>query len=353
MYINNLKIKNFRNYENQEIDFDKNINIIYGNNGQGKTNLLEAIYICSIGKSYRTSREKEVIKFGEQFTNIELNVEKEDRKRNIKVNISENNKNIILNNIKVKKFSEILGNLNIVMFTPDDIDIIKLGPTKRRKFLDIMISQLRPNYVNCLNLYKNTLEQRNEYLKQINNKKINDNMIEIWDEKLAEYGEKIYNYRNEFINKIKEKINNIQGKISEEKEFIEIEYTSDCFDKKEYIKKLQFSKDRDIIRGYTSKGIHRDDFTIYINKKELETYGSQGQQRSVVLSLKLCELEIIYEEIGEYPVLLLDDFMSELDENRRTKFIENIEKAQVIITCTDKIKIKNAKYFNIENGKVK
>ena len=353
MYINNLKIKNFRNYENQEIDFDKNINIIYGNNGQGKTNLLEAIYICSIGKSYRTSREKEVIKFGEEFTNIELNVEKEDRKRNIKVNISENNKNIILNNIKVKKFSEILGNLNIVMFTPDDIDIIKLGPTKRRKFLDIMISQLRPNYVNCLNLYKNTLEQRNEYLKQINNKIINDNMIEIWDEKLAEYGEKIYNYRNEFINKIKEKINNIQGKISEEKEFIEIEYTSDCFDKKEYIKKLQFSKDRDIIRGYTSKGIHRDDFTIYINKKELETYGSQGQQRSVVLSLKLCELEIIYEEIGEYPVLLLDDFMSELDENRRTKFIENIEKAQVIITCTDKIKINKAKYFNIENGKVK
>jgi len=278
-------------------------------------------------------------------------VEKEDRKRNIKVNISEKEKNILINDVKVQKYSEILGNLNIVMFTPDDIDIIKLGPSKRRRFLDIMISQLRPNYVHYVNLYKQTLEQRNNYLKQLQNIH-DDKMLEIWDEKLAEYGEAVYKYRKEFIDKIREKINNIHSKITEEKDEIKIEYESDCCDKENFLKDLQFKKEKDIMRGYTSKGVHRDDFTIYINGKQVDIFGSQGQQRSVVLSLKLCELEIIKEDLEEYPVLLLDDFMSELDENRRTKFIENIERAQVIITCTDKIKINNAKYYKVESGKI-
>ena len=353
MYINKIKLSNFRNYDEQEIELGKNINIFYGDNAQGKTNIIEAIFLCSIGKSFRTNKELELIKFNKDISSVYIEYEKSDRDGKIKIDLN-NKKNIYINGVKIKKLSELLGNINTVIFTPDDINILKDGPQKRRRFLDIMIGQLRPNYIHILNMYNKTLEQRNNYLKQIKEYNKNEEMLEIWDEKLAEYGEKIYIYRNEFIEKIKNKINKIHKKITNEKEEIKIEYISNCSNKEEYLKLLKERRKLDIIKGFTTKGIHRDDFNVYINGELVNVYGSQGQNRTAVLSLKISELEVIYDEIGEYPILLLDDFMSELDEKRRKNFLENIENTQVIITCTDKITLPNLDYniYNVKQGKI-
>lgn len=347
MYLKNIKVKNFRNYENLNINLEKNINIFYGDNAQGKTNILESIFLTAFGKSFRTSKEKEMIKKGEKFAKVEIAYQKKDREGKININISDK-KIISVNGIKIKKLSELLGNINIVIFTPDDISILKDGPNVRRRFLDMMIGQLRTNYVYNLNMYLKTLEQRNNYLKQQAN---NDAMFDIWDEKLADYGEKVFKYREEFIEKIKSKINTIHNEITNEQ--IRIEYKSDCSDKEKFKEKLLKNRNLDKFKGYTSSGVHRDDFKVFINEEEVNIYGSQGQNRTAILSLKLAELQVIYEDIGEYPILLLDDFMSELDEKRISKFLQNIKDIQVIITCTRNINIKNSVSFNVVKGTVK
>ena len=353
MWINNIKLNNFRNYNNKEINLHENINVFFGENAQGKTNIIESIFLCSIGKSFRTNKEKELIKFNEEKTLVEINYEKSDRTGNIKIEIGEK-KQVYLNGIKIKKLSELLGNINVVIFTPDDINILKGGPQNRRKFLDIMISQLRPNYMHILSLYNKTLEQRNNYLKQIKIEKKDENLLDIWDEKLIDYGIKIYEYRKEFLEKIKNKIKNIHQVITNGKENLEIEYISDAITRQNFINELKSRRKLDIIKGYTTKGIHRDDFIIYINKKEVGTFGSQGQNRTAMLSLKLSELQVIYDDIGEYPILLLDDFMSELDSKRRESFLNNIKDIQVIITCTEKLRLENLKYFsyNVIDGDI-
>jgi DNA replication and repair protein RecF len=353
MWINKIKINNFRNYDLQEINLEKNINIFYGENAQGKTNIIEAIFLCSMGKSFRAKKDKEMIKLSKENSIVEIEFQKSDRDGKIKIELS-NKKSVFVNGIKIKKLSELLGNINVVIFTPDDINILKGGPQNRRRFLDIMISQLKPNYMHNLNLYLKTLEQRNNYLRQIKEENKDENLLEIWDEKLAEYAINISKYRSEFINKIKNKIKDIHNEITDNKEEIEIEYITECGNKEEYLNLLKQRRKLDIIKGFTTKGIHRDDFVIYINKKQLDIYGSQGQHRTAILSLKLSELNIIYDEIGEYPILLLDDFMSELDNKRRNHFLEKIENTQVIITCTDKIDIENKKIliYNVKEGKV-
>ncbi len=353
MWINNIKLNNFRNYNNKEIKLHENINVFFGENAQGKTNIIESIFLCSIGKSFRTNKEKELIKFNEEKTLVEINYEKSDRTGNIKIEIGEK-KQVYLNGIKIKKLSELLGNINIVIFTPDDINILKGGPQNRRKFLDIMISQLRPNYMHILSLYNKTLEQRNNYLKQIKTEKKDENLLDIWDEKLIDYGIKIYEYRKEFLEKIKNKIKNIHKDITNGREDIEIKYISDAITRQTFINELKSRRKLDIIKGFTTKGVHRDDFIIYINKKQVGTFGSQGQNRTAMLSLKLSELQVIYDDIGEYPILLLDDFMSELDSKRRESFLNNIKDIQVIITCTEKLRLENLKYFsyNVIDGDI-
>jgi len=353
MWINNIKIRNFRNYEEQEINLNKDINVFFGENAQGKTNIIESIFLCSMGKSFRAKKDREMIKFGKDIAIVEVNFEKKDREGKIKIEISDK-KQIYLNGIKINKLSELLGNINVVIFTPDDIDILKGGPQKRRRFLDMMICGLKPNYLNVLKSYQKTLEQRNNYLRQIKYENREDNLLDIWDESLAEYAVKVYNYRKEFIEKIKNKIINIHKEITDNNEEIELKYVSDCDDKEKYIKKLRNRRKEDILRGFTQNGIHRDDFEIYINKNIVNVYGSQGQQRTSVLSLKLAELQVVYEEVGEYPILLLDDFMSELDEKRKKSFLENIRETQVIITCTEKINVANLEYFsyNVSKGKI-
>ena len=347
MYINKIILKNFRNYEEQEIQLNKNINIFYGDNAQGKTNILESISLCGFGKSFRTNKDKELIKKEKDFLKVETYFQKEDRDGKIKIEIS-NKKIAYLNDIRLKKLSEILGNINLVIFTPDDINLLRNSPGNRRKFLDMMIGQLRPSYILNLNNYIKTLDQRNYFLKQKNR---NKEMLDIWDEKLAEYGEKIFIYRNEFIEKIKSKIKYIHSEITNEE--INIKYKSDCKIKNEYLNKLKISREIDYIKGYTSSGIHRDDFCITINQEPVNIYGSQGQNRTAVLSLKLAELNVIFEEVGEYPILLLDDFMSELDEKRISNLLNNIKNIQVIITCTKNMEIKNSVSYKIEKGTIK
>jgi len=353
MLITNLKIENFRNYNKLNLNLNNKINIFYGNNAQGKTNIIESIFLCSIGKSFRTSKDKELVKFDKDFFRIEVQYKKSDRDGKIKIEYSDK-KHIFINGIKVKKFSELLGKINIVIFTPDDINILKDGPKMRRRFLDIMISQLRPNYIYCLNMYTKTLEQRNAYLKQIKLEHKSEDLLDLWNQKLYEYGEKIYKYRLEFIEKIKEKINDIHKKVTDGNEEIKIEYISDFSSEENFYMQLKQNQKIDIIRGATSKGIHKDDFIVYLNGKNVNTYGSQGQNRTVVLSLKMSELQVIKDEIGENPILLLDDFMSELDKERRKNFLENIGDTQVFVTCTDKIDIENlnSNIYNVIDGEV-
>ena len=354
MWISKINLINFRNYEKENIELNNHINVFYGENAQGKTNIIESIFLCSMGKSFRAKKDIEMIQLGKENASIEIFYEKSDRCGKIKIDIA-NKKNIYLNGIKLKKLSELLGNINVVIFTPDDIHILKGGPQNRRRFLDIMISQLKPNYMYNLNLYLKTIEERNHYLRQIREEHKPEEMLDIWDEKLIEYAEIICGYRKTFIEKIQEKITKIHQEITDNKEEIKIIYQTDCGNKENYHNLLKERRKLDIIKGYTTKGIHRDDFYITINDKDLSTYGSQGQHRTAILSLKMAELEIIYDEIGEYPVLLLDDFMSELDEKRRKHLLEKIENIQVIITCTDKIKLenKNILIYNVKDGKVR
>lgn len=352
MYIEKIKLENFRNYKYENIELNKLINIIFGDNAQGKTNILEAIYFTSLGKSFRTNKEKEIVKENESQAKIEINFIKNNRKEKINAEISDK-KNFYINDIPVKKLSELVGKINIVLFSPEDIEILRNEPIKRRKFLNIMISQLRPKYIFLLSEYNKVLEQRNNYLKKIKYENKSQEYLTIWDEQLEKIGIKIYEYRKEFIEKINNKIKKIHLNTTENKENIEIKYKTNI-DKKNYMENLLKNKSIDIQKGYTSIGIHRDDFEIYINKKNVAIFGSQGQQRTSIISLKLAEAEVIYDEIEEYPIVLLDDFMSELDKKRIHGFIKNIKNNQVLITTTDKINLDTMVYnlYKVEKAKV-
>ena len=349
MYVEKIILNNFRNYEYQEINLEENINIIYGNNAQGKTNIIESVFLCAFGKSFRAKKDSELIKFDENNCKVEVFYNKIDREGSIKA-IIEDKKVFFSNGVKQNKISDIIGKINVVIFTPDDIDIIKGGPSKRRRFLDMMISSLKPNYLHLLNMYNKVLEQRNNYLRKYNEKDLS--MLDIWDEQLADYSFKIYEYRKYFIEKISNIIEDIHSLITKSgKEDIKIKYISNSKNKESFLENLKKSRQVDIKRGFTATGVHRDDFMIYINGRPVSIFGSQGQQRTTILTLKLCELKIVKEEIGDSPILLLDDFMSELDEKRRESFLENIKGNQVIITCTDRIDLENeSSIYYVENG---
>ena len=317
--------------------------------------LLNQYFCVHIGKSFRAKKDNDLIKFNEKEAIAEIVFAKSDREGIILSKINDQ-KTFFINGVKQSRISDIIGKINVIIFTPNDIDIVKSGPQRRRKYIDMMISSLRPNYIHLLNNYNKVLEQRNNYLKQIKNENKSKEMLEIWDEQVAELSSKIYEYRKKYIDKIKEKISDIHnmitncGKLQEE---IKIKYISTGSDKNTFLENIYKSRNIDIQRGYTSIGIHRDDIIIYINHKPVSVFGSQGQQRTIVLSLKLSELAVVTDEMdGDSPVLLLDDFMSELDEKRRTILVEQIKNYQVIITCTDNFNIncENKKVYYVENG---
>ena len=355
MIINKIYLENFRNYETQEIVLDKNINVFYGNNAQGKTNILEALYICAFGRSFRTYKDAELIKFEKENAKVKVDFEKNEREKNIEILISKKEKKTIkLNGIKVNKNSELFGNMNIVLFSPDDIIILKESPASRRKFLDILISQLRPNYVHLLSEYNKVLEQRNAMLKS---KRIET--IDVWNEQLANFAEKIFKYRDEYISKIQKGIEKITPQLTNEKENLTIKYKTRFTNKDKFLKDLNDNINNDLFRGYTGIGTHRDDFELFVNNMELNLYGSQGQHRTAILALKFAEMEIIKDEVFENPILLLDDITSELDLERLNLIFNKIKDYQVLITCTDANIIRNfdcltndIKLYKICNGRL-
>lgn len=353
MVIKQIYLENFRNYEKQKIDLGKNINVFFGNNAQGKTNILEAMYYSALGRSFRTYKDSELICFGKECAKINILYEKNNRENEIEIVLNKSEKKVVkINGIKINKSSELIGNLNIVIFSPDDILILKQAPSLRRKFLDILISQLKPNYVHVLSEYNKVLEQRNALLKS---KKVDT--IDIWNEQLATLNEKIYDYRKYYIEKLQEKLLLIHPKVTNEKENIKIIYKTKFEDKEKFLNLLEKNLTFDLYKGYTGVGAHRDDFEVYINENLLNVYGSQGQHRTAILSLKIAELEILKEQIGENPVLLLDDVTSELDLERINLIFSEIQEYQVFITCTDagiitnhECLTNNLKLYKINNG---
>lgn len=357
MIAKKIKLENFRNYEKEEVLFTPDVNIVYGKNGMGKTNLIEALYSFSYGRSFR-AKTKEFLRHGCDSAKIELLFEAENREQSADIVFTKDNKKKIrINGINIKKTSDLLGKFICVLFTPDELSLVKDGPDKRRRFLDTSIVSLRPTYFSALSLYTTCLKQKNALLK-----KKDTSFLDVWDEKLSEYGAAIAMMRQSYVNSLFEKANSSQKDISRGKEDLEILYShaykigKSKSETKDFImEKISEARKREIESGMCLIGPHRDDLVFKINSFNAKGYASQGQQRSIVLSLKTAQMEIIKEQEGEYPQLLLDDVMSELDCDRRDFFTEKIMGKQVVISCTDLSNLnfkKDSNLILIKDGKV-
>lgn len=336
MFIKKIILFNYRNYKNLNLSFGKNINIFIGDNAQGKTNILEAIYYCAFAKSHRTSKDKELVNWNKEIAHLGLSISKQRLDKNIEINILKNGKKeIIVNSIKIKKIGELFGIFNVVMFSPEDLKIIKESPGIRRRFLDMEICQFDNKYYYNLVKYNKVLSERNSILK---NRNLNIDMLDVYDRQLASYGKYILEMRIRYIDKINFYGNKIHKDITMQKEDINFEYYSTIKNlddiENNFYELLVKNRKKDIEKGITSIGPHRDDFLVYINGIEIKSYGSQGQQRTAVLSMKFSSLRIIKDVTSEYPVLLLDDVLSELDFSRKKYILSSIKDIQTIITCT-------------------
>jgi len=373
LYIKDLKLNNFRNYKELYSEFNMDYNIICGKNAQGKTNILEAIFLCSSGRSHRTSKDNELIKFLENSYYVNVDVNRKYTDTTIEIYYEKDSrKKIKINSVPSKKNGELMGQLNTVIFSPEDMNIIKGSPSERRRYIDIAISQLKPSYFYNLQQYSKIIAQRNCLLKTLNiNNGIKSKMYEtldIWNEKLVETGSRIMIERYNFLKELNEKIKEKHIKLTGGREELEIRYAPSILienglDKKSiensFYKKLVSSVEREIKNCATLYGPQRDDMEVLVNEKNVKLFGSQGQQRTVVLSLKPSEVDIAYRLINEYPVLLLDDVFSELDIKRQQYLIESIKGMQVFITTTEINFIKTLKENNnlslymVEEGVVK
>lgn len=366
MKINNIDIYNFRNYERAYIEFSDKMNIFIGNNGEGKTNILESIYVLAITKSHRSYIDKNLINNSKNIMKLSSNVFfANNNNNNNKLELIMNNKGkrVSINNLVYKKISDYISNLVVVLFSPDDLDLIKGSPTIRRKFLNIEIGQLDNKYLYYLNDYNNLLKQRNEYLKSITINTVDSTYLDIIDDKLSEKALYVYKYRYEFIKDMNRFMKIVFSDLSSSN--LEIKYINNFdnseFDfniKDKFLRKLKNNLNRDIFTGGTSVGPQRDDFEFFLNEKNVRDYGSQGQQRLCVLTLKFAEVELLNEKRGEYPILLLDDIFSELDISKRNSIVKYLNKGvQVFITSTDindidKFLLSDSKIFKIENGNI-
>lgn len=369
MIVEELKVVNYRNYEELQLQFHPKLNIFVGENAQGKTNILEAIYVAAIGKSFRNNKEQELIKIFMQNAYIKVKVTKITDKITIELMLSkQNNKKIKVNKLPLTKYADLLGNLNVVLFSPEDLKLIKEGPNERRKFINNEISQMIPKYYYTLNQYHKILQQRNKILKDYKDKKFD---LDIWDHQLIENGSWLIFYRRNFVKKISILSRLMHRRITEGLENLEVTYDSnikvkekDTIEdiKEKFYKELKALNEIEKKRGLTLVGPHRDDLSFKINGLDIKNYGSQGQQRTAVLSLKLSELELVKSEVGEYPVLLLDDVMSELDLKRQNYLIKNLKNIQTFITTTSMDALKDTlnlkeneegKVFAVSKGEVR
>lgn len=334
MIIKSIELQNFRNYEDLNISFDEGTNIFYGDNAQGKTNILEAAYLSGTTKSHKCSKDKEMIRFGEQESHIRTVVVKKDKEYQIDMHLKNNrSKGIAINKVPIKKASELFGILNMVFFSPEDLNIIKNGPAERRRFLDSELCQLDKIYLSDLTTYNKILNQRNKLLKDMVYRPDLKDTLPVWDMQLVENGRKIIRRRKQFVDELNEIVHDIHYRISGEKEDLLLQYEpsiEDIFFEDE----LSRVKERDMRQCMTSVGPHRDDLLFSIGEVDIRKFGSQGQQRTSALSLKLSEIELVKRSIHDTPVLLLDDVLSELDSNRQNYLLNSIHDTQTLITCT-------------------
>lgn len=340
MKIETLSLVNFRNYTSQQVKLNEKLNVIVGKNAQGKTNLLEAVFLCAIGRSPRVTKDKDLIKWDCTFAKVDLQIKKKVGKSQIELYLFKNqNKAIKINKIGIKKIGQLFGVLNAIYFSPDELKLIKESPEERRRFMDIDLCQFDKNYFYDLANYNKVLQQRNKLLKSSTEAVLKDT-ISIWNEQLAISGAKIIMARLKLIEKLKIHADAIHRELTSGAEDLKLTYQGFVADTENDLKLLLLKKyvetlEKDIKLGFTTVGPHRDDIKIESKGIDLRSFGSQGQQRTGALSLKLAELEVFKDNIGEYPVLLLDDVLSELDRDRQNKLLNYVSKVQTLITCTD------------------
>lgn len=369
MFIKELQLRNYRNYQSLDIEFDNKVNVIIGENAQGKTNLLEAIFILAFTKSYRTSQDKELIYWEEEFAKITGTIERQNNNKfPLEIIFHKNGKKAKLNRIEQKKLSDYIGAINVVMFAPEDLSLVKGPPQTRRRFIDMELGQIEPIYIYHLGQYKKILRQRNNYLKQLQyDRKKDRTFLHILTEQLAEHAAIVLYRRFHFLKLLRKWAIPIHFSISRELEDLQIIYDgsievleADDEAKLEtkYLEGFTKIEENEINRGTTLLGPHRDDLTFYINDKDVKLYGSQGQQRTTALSLKLAEIDLIHEQVGEYPILLLDDVLSELDDFRQSHLLSTIAgKVQTFVSTTnidgiDHETIKKAAIYHVADGKI-
>ncbi|MBM7601355.1 DNA replication and repair protein RecF [Virgibacillus halotolerans] len=368
MHIEQLQLKNYRNYAQLDIRFDDKVNVIIGENAQGKTNMMEAIYVLAFTKSHRTSKEKELIMWDKEYAKIEGRITKRTQTFPLEVVVSTKGKKAKLNHLEQRRLSDYIGALNVVMFAPEDLTLVKGAPRIRRRFIDMELGQIQPRYIYHLAQYQKVLKQRNHLLKQMQRRNSTDmTMLQVLTDQLIEHAATLLERRFIFLEMLREWASPIHRGISRELETLEIKYNSTIEVSEEankekietiYLNKFHEMKDKEIDRGTTLIGPHRDDLVFYVNGKDVQTYGSQGQQRTTALSVKLAEIELIYKEVGEYPILLLDDVLSELDDFRQSHLLNTIQgKVQTFVSTTsvDGINhetLRKAEMFHVESGKI-
>lgn len=357
--VNSLKLKNFRNYDFLNVEFDGSTNIFYGNNAQGKTNILEAVYLSGTTKSHRGSKDRDMIRFGEDESHIEIVVEKNGISYQIDMHLKKNSpKGIAINKMPIRKASELFGIVNLVFFSPEDLNIIKNGPAERRRFIDLELSQLDKVYLNNLSNYNRIVNQRNRLLKELSfgGKKELSDTLEIWEMQMLQYGERLIARRKEFVTQINEIIAKIHQKLTGGKEGLQIIYEPSTGDLP-FEQALKRYRDRDLRMKSTTVGPHRDDIGFLTGDMDIRRYGSQGQQRTAALSLKLSEIELVRLATHDTPILLLDDVLSELDKHRQNYLLDSIHDIQTLITCTGVEDFVNHRFsinkvFHVQNGQV-
>lgn len=334
MIIEFIELKNFRNYQNLKLEFDEQTNIFYGDNAQGKTNILEAIYLSGTTKSHKGSKDRDMILFGEEEAHLRTFIRKSEMDYKIDIHLKKNKaKGIAINGVPIRRASELFGIANFVFFSPEDLSIIKQGPAERRRFLDMELCQLDKIYLHNLANYNKIVAQRNKLLKDLAFRKDLEDTLDIWDLQLAEYGKKVIQGRETFVKQLNQIISEIHEKLSGGREKLSVFYEKNC-SKEALYEELQKNRERDIRLKTTSAGPHRDDLLFSVDSVDIRKFGSQGQQRTAALSLKLSEIELVKKIIHDTPILLLDDVLSELDHNRQNYLLNSIHDIQTMITCT-------------------
>ena len=334
MTIESIELKNYRNYEELHMELSQGTNILYGDNAQGKTNILEAVYVCCTTKSHRGAKDRDMIRFGEDESHIKLQIKKGAVPCRIDMHLKKNKaKGIAINGIPIRKASELFGIVNVVFFSPEDLNIIKNGPAERRRFLDLELCQLNKLYVHGLIQYNRVVTQRNKLLKELSFHPEYEETLDIWDLQLAQYGRQVIEYRTDFVKQLNEMIVGIHNQLSGGKEHLEIFYEPNV-EAEKLEDALEKNRDSDLRQRTTGIGPHRDDISFIVNGIDIRRFGSQGQQRTAALSLKLAEIELVKYLVKDYPVLLLDDVLSELDGSRQEHLLAGIDHIQTMITCT-------------------